>query len=116
MKLESVVVVILALFVAGTTAETCYGDTSSIYCMFGCCSDALFVYCCLSNGAGIGIIIGAIIFFAAVVALICRRRYYYRTTQCQTSPGVSVVQTTSSSASYGQGYGQAPPPYSQKGY
>ncbi|XP_046369838.2 uncharacterized protein LOC124144469 [Haliotis rufescens] len=109
MKAESVVIAFLSLFVAGTTAETCYGDYSNIYCMFGCCSDTFVIYCCLSNGAGIGIIIGVIIFFAAIAGLICRRRYVARTTYAQGSPGVSVVQTSTAQAN--MGYIQAPPPY-----
>ncbi|XP_071087803.1 uncharacterized protein [Haliotis cracherodii] len=109
MKAESVVVAFLSLFVAGTAAETCQGAYTSIYCMFGCCSDTFLIYCCLSNGAGIGIIIGVIVFFAGIAGLICRRRYVARTTHVHGSPGVSVVQT--STAQSNLGYGQAPPPY-----
>ncbi|XP_046369917.2 uncharacterized protein LOC124144515 [Haliotis rufescens] len=114
MKAGSIAAVILSLFVAGTAAEICYGATEHIYCSFGCCSDTLYVYCCLSNGGGAGIIVVILIFFVCAVAFCIRRRMtnVRFTGTVISQPGVSVVQCTTASGQSNLGYGEQPPPYS----
>ncbi|XP_046369841.2 uncharacterized protein LOC124144474 isoform X1 [Haliotis rufescens] len=126
MSSTGVLVFLVSTLIAGTSATTCYGASSSINCLFGCCSDAYFVYCCLSNGAGIGIIIGVIVMVLST-CVIClrvrRRRAQYQNIavgqKVYNTPGTTVTQCQTACSqpnayAYGQpntGYGQPNPGY-----
>ncbi|XP_048243978.1 uncharacterized protein LOC124145993 [Haliotis rufescens] len=64
----TIICTLLVCFITETSAETCYGRYSSTICIFGCCEDAVYIFCCVSNKWAITIIV-----FAAFVtiALLC---------------------------------------------
>ncbi|XP_071088443.1 uncharacterized protein [Haliotis cracherodii] len=91
---------ILLSCIIGALAETCYGAYESITCIFGCCEDSLYVYCCLSNGAGIGIICACLTVVLSVIGACCRRAYANNNRRPHTviqtvgAPSVAVVGST----------------------
>ncbi|XP_067660497.1 uncharacterized protein, partial [Haliotis asinina] len=124
----------------GAVAKTCV--RGYLNCLFGCCTDGYFIYCCLSNGAGFGIIFGVIVMaFSTCAICFCLRRhhapYSHRVAGQQTVnvSGTTVMQSHTAqyqpnTAGYGQpntncgqqntgygqpntGYGQPNPGYGQ---
>ncbi|XP_046556266.1 uncharacterized protein LOC124265524 [Haliotis rubra] len=107
---------ILLSCVTGALSETCYGADESITCIFGCCEDAYFVYCCLSNGAGIGIICACLAVVLSCIGACCRQAHrgniQRRTDVMHTAqpPNVAVVANTANQGAYGnQQMPQYPP-------
>ncbi|XP_046553836.1 uncharacterized protein LOC124263294 isoform X2 [Haliotis rubra] len=120
MSATGVLVFLVSAVIQGAVATTCYVATSSINCLFGCCSDTLFVYCCLSNGAGIGIIIGVIVMILSTCFIwlrIRRRRALYRNIavgqQVYHNPGTTVTQGQTAYSQPNTGYGQPNTGYGQ---
>ncbi|XP_046556260.1 uncharacterized protein LOC124265522 isoform X1 [Haliotis rubra] len=108
---------ILLSCVIGALAETCYGADESITCIFGCCEDELYVYCCLSNGAGIGIICGCLVVVLSCIGACCRHARRRNNLNQATvkhntqAASVAVVTNTANQGAYGnQQMSQYPPP------
>ncbi|XP_067663580.1 protein shisa-4-like [Haliotis asinina] len=120
MSAAGVLVFLVSAVIQGAVATTCYGATASINCLFGCCSDTFYVYCCLSNGAGIGIIVGVIVMILST-CFIClrirRRRALYRNIavgqKVYNTPGTTVTQGQTAYSQPNTGYGQPNPGYGQ---
>ncbi|XP_046369840.2 postacrosomal sheath WW domain-binding protein-like [Haliotis rufescens] len=103
----------------GADARTCL--RGYLNCLFGCCTDGYFIYCCLSNGAGIGIIIGVIVMVISTCVIsigVRRHRGRQRSMavgqQASNIPGTTVTQLqTASSQPSTSGYGQPNSGYGQ---
>ncbi|XP_071086865.1 uncharacterized protein [Haliotis cracherodii] len=60
----TIICTLLVCFITEMSAETCYGRDTSTTCIFGCCEDAVYIFCCVSNKWAITIIV-----FAAFITI-----------------------------------------------
>ncbi|XP_067660496.1 uncharacterized protein [Haliotis asinina] len=110
---------ILLSCITGALSETCYGEFESLTCIFGCCEDALYIYCCLSNGAGIGIICACLAVVLSCIGACCRHAHRQNVLRQATvmqntqAASVAVVTNSANQGAYGNQPMQqfAPPPY-----